>query len=226
MQDALESLFGPGVGLLGFAVMIFLFAPKVMAWRKKRRTKKQEAQEAQQQRDLGMRAMRMAPSQRVTTSLPHPVHGEAIDTIGPDKKSVFLASISWICPCILALWIVPQGEVSLRAAVTIGSVFLVFIGAMTLLHIHDHIQFYRTGMIGTIRGKSFTMDYNTICDVTRRPALLPWMAPTYLLHLDNNQLMAIDVSYLSCSHDRIDQLLKTLAPRVIANAAQETMRRL
>ncbi|MBQ1890198.1 MAG: hypothetical protein II160_05805 [Selenomonas sp.] len=223
-QEALSDLFGPGVGLVGFAVMLALFLPKLVKWMRSRRAKR-EAREAQKPKPMGMRSMQIEPSAAAESIPDHPDHGQALECFKPDRVAILLQILCWILPLAAVLIFVSPGHRSLFAIMLAASIPLALIGLFGLSHLNDHITFYRTGMTGKINGKPLSVDYNAICETNKRSALLPWMAPTYLLHLDDNQIVTIDATAYRCSKKRPAQLMAALAPRIISSAAEETMRK-
>ena len=222
-QEALSDLFGPGVGLVGFAVMIVLFLPKFIRWRRSRRAKR-EAQAAQKPKPMGMRSMQMDPSECAKTMMDHPDHGQAIEYFSADKLAILLQVLCWILPLVAVVIFVSPSHRSLFAVMLIATIPLALIGLFGLKRLTNHITFYRTGMAGKIAGKPISIDYNAICETHKRSALLPWMAPAYLLHLDDNQIVTIDATEYRCDKKRPAQLISSLSPRIISSAAEETMR--
>ena len=222
-QEALSDLFGPGVGLVGFAVMIVLFLPKFIRWRRSRRAKR-EAKAAQKPKPMGMRSMQMAPTEAAKKLFDHPNHGEAIEYFAADKPAILLQVVCWILPLIGVVIFVSPSHRGLFAVTLIVTIPLALIGLFGLKRLTNHITFYRTGMTGKIGGKSISIDYNAICETRKRAAILPWMAPTYLLHLDDNQIVTIDATEYQCDKKRPAQLMASLSPRIISSAAEEMVR--
>ena len=222
-NEILSDFFGPGVGLVGFAVMLVLFLPKLLRYLKSRRAKR-DAKASQKPKPMGMRSIQATPSDRAANIIDHPDHGEAVENYCNDKISIILQAVSWILPLVIVLLFVPSNYRSIFAILLAATVPMALIGILSFKHLGDHITFYRTGMTGKLNGKHISIDYNAICETTERPALLPWMAPTYLIHLDDNQILSIDESSYKCKRKQTRKLIASLSPRVISSVAEENMR--
>ena len=141
-QEALSDLFGPGVGLVGFAVMLALFLPKLVKWMRSRRAKR-EAREAQKPKPMGMRSMQIEPSAAAESIPDHPDHGQALECFKPDRVAILLQILCWILPLAAVLIFVSPGHRSLFAIMLPASIPLALIGLFGLSHLNDHITFYR-----------------------------------------------------------------------------------
>ena len=228
MNNMLENIFGSSAaGLIGFGLMIVMFMPKVIKWYKDRRVKKKEA--AAHNSGYGARYLKYVPesaSRHAATGLQdHPEFGEALVVLKSDVKTIIGLTVVWCLPLILVLLLVPPRE-TIFGVLFIITVFFAVIGLYHLFHLGDKVVFYKTGLVGSFNGTKMSVDYNSIYDYFERPALLPWMAPTQVMRLEDKRLLVLDGRYFKC-HKRVPGLLMAaLSERVISSQTQEILNRM
>ncbi|MBO4351739.1 MAG: hypothetical protein J6A01_12470 [Proteobacteria bacterium] len=224
MQKALESIFGPEIlGLVGFAVMLLIFVPKVVRhYRGVRSHKKDPANKRTPV--LGLRAMTADPTESAASIDVHPDHGEALAFLRTDYKAILFESILWIVPLIAVFIAVPAGQRSLLTVLLVPTGIFAFIGLYHLIHLGDQVIFYRTGAILRHKLHKTMLDYNAICEITERKPLFPWMAPSYILHLEDDNIIDLDGTNYIDGRKQLKRLLHSLDARVIRSAADETKR--
>lgn len=224
MQKALESIFGPEIlGLVGFAVMLLIFIPKVVRhYRGVHSHKKDPANKRPQV--LGLRAMKAEPSSEAALMDEHPDHGNALAILRTDYKAILFESLLWIVPLIVVLFAVPSGQRSLLTVLLVPTGIFACIGLYHLLHLGDRIIFYRTGAIMHHKLQKKMLDYNAICEITERKPLFPWMAPSYILHLEDDKIIDLDGTNYIDGRNQLKRLLDSLDARIIRSAADETKR--
>ena len=179
MPSILESLFGgPVAGLVGFLLMLVMFMPKVIKWYKGRRAKKNETIE--KPKTYGARYIKkekITIDEKYLDMDMHPDHGEVIDCLEADRKTIVIQLLCWFLPLIL-VFCLPVSNYGLFGILMIGGVFLACLGLNNIFHLNDKIFFYRTGMVCHLGGAKTSIDYNAIYEYHERPALIPGMAPT------------------------------------------------
>ncbi|GEM_PF-3178168 len=224
MQKALESFFGPEIlGLVGFAIMLLIFIPKVVRHYRGVRSYKKDPSNNRPQ-IFGLRAMTAEPAETAASIDPHPDHGDAIAFLHTDYKAIIFESILWIVPIIVVLATVPAGQRSLLTVLLVPTGIFAFIGLFNLIHLRDSVIFYKTGAILRHKLHKRILDYNTICEITERKPLFPWMAPSYILHLEDDKIIDLDGTNYVDGRKQLKRLLNSLDARVIRSAADETKR--
>ena len=224
MQKALESIFGPELlGILGFAFMLLILVPKfVRRWRGVQSQKKDPNN--QRTPILGLRSMQADPDVSASQIEPHPDHGNALACLHADFKAIIAESILWIVPVIVVLLTIPAGQLSLRSILLVATIPLALVGMHHLIHLGDHVVFYKTGAIMRHKLRKISLDYNAICEITERKPILPWMSPSYILHLDDDKLVVLDGTCYVNGRKVLKKLLNAMDARTIRSAADEANR--
>ncbi len=224
MQEALESIFGPGIGLVGFVVMAIIIIPKFLTrWRGFSARKKGPVD--CRERIEGQRRIHLDMNTAVKGIADHPKHGKPLDILTSDWKPIIIETVCWLLPLLLILLFVPAGHHSVRTVALVMAIPMAIVGFITLAHLHDRVIFYETGCDITVKFSSKSIDYNSLCSMTERKPMIPWMAASYILHLDDAHLVVLDGTYLKRGR-QLKAILKSLDKRILTNAAQETMRRM
>lgn len=225
MQKALESFFGPELlGLLGLGFMLIMFVPKLIRhWRGKQSHKKDPNNE--RARILGLRSIQAETQDSAAQAAAHSEHGEAVAILRADIKTILLTFLLWELPIVVILLAVPSSQQSLFTILMVPAVLFACIGVLHLMHLADRATFYRTGVIIRDRLNSQTIDYNAICKVTMRKPLFAWMAPSYILHLEDDKIAVLDGTNYVQGKSQLKLLLDSLGERVIRSAADEASRK-
>ena len=214
-------MFGPGVGLIGFAVMFIILFPKIRArWRGFRA--RQRGPVDCRERITGERELGIAASEAVREASEHPEYGKPLEMMSPYIVGILIESICWCIPLLLTVLFVPAGQFGLRMMCLCVSGFLALIGLFVLAHLSDRVIFYRTGVEIRLRFHREYVDYNSIVSFTERPPLIPWMASSVILHLDDDRILVLDGFYLTRGR-RLKSLFAALPQRITHNAAREKM---
>ena len=219
MNGIFERLFGSSVaGLIGFGLMIVMFLPKIISWYKARRAKKKENTE--KPHGYGARflkhEMNVLGAEKSSAS-EHPEFGEAVAELKSDKAAIITFVAVFFIPMIAALSLILSSDRNYGILLIIA-IFIACWGMRYLLCLRDHIVFYRTGFAGYLNGLKVAVDYNAIFEHHERSALLPWMAPTYLMRLEDNRLIVIDGTFFKLGKSLPKKLLNHLSPRVSSQA--------
>lgn len=222
MQEALESIFGPGVGLLGLVFMAVMILPKFLVRWRGFHARKHGPVDCRP-RQMGMRRIRGEADADLPEIEVHPEHGEAIACFEVHLKGVLFEGLMWLLPLIITLVCIPADHYSLRGLALVISVPLAFFGIAVLTHCRDRITFYRTGFVLKQRLGVQSIDYNTVIEVTERQAMIPWVAPSQILRLDDDKHLVLNGAYFMQGR-RFGQFLARLSPRVQTSAAAETFR--
>ena len=221
MQEALESIFGPGVGLIGFVIMFIILWPKIRArWRGFRA--RQKGPVDCRERRVGLRALELPAEEAASRLSSHPEHGAPVDLMTADYPMILLETICWCLPLAGTLLFISPGQYSLRMLCLVVSIFLAFVGILNLMHLGDKVAFYRTGAVIRLKFKKLSLDYNSIVSFTERTPLIPWLAPGVILHLDDDRLVVLDGFYLTRGR-RLKPLLSALPERISHSAASEKL---
>lgn len=221
MQEALESLFGPGVGLIGFFVMLIIMAPKIRNyWRGFRSRQKGPAD--CRTRITGQRVLPLAPNISAQNLPKHPEHGEPVDLMTANIPIVLVETLIWLSPLILTLCCIPQGYYSLKTLCLVVSTIIALFGVLQFLHLFDRVAFYKTGAVIRTALKKRSIDYNAILSYTERNALIPWRPSAFILHLDDNQLLVIEGANLKNGR-HLKDIFRALPARIAHNAATEKL---
>ena len=163
MEEALQSIFGPWVSLIGFGVMILMFAPKVVAWWKRKKahaTSKDDVPNV----ELETRVLSCGGEKPALPA--HPRFGEAAASLRPRRKIIAAQSAAWFLPLIVNLLLPPSVE--MRAPLLLLTLPLVFVGIWGMRHLCDSAVFYRTGFTVHEFLSTREIDYNAVTSVRKR----------------------------------------------------------
>lgn len=212
MQDALESIFGPAAGLIGFAVLIVLFLPKVIVWWRGVRARRREAHSTHRPRILGCRSLHLPVSPEAVSVPVHPTYGEAIMRLECAKLHIFGMFFLSCLPIGIAS-LIPEGHYSLRLLFLLIGIPLVLLGIYSLLNLGNHVIFYRTGMEARLAWRRFGADYNTIVSFRQHHSSM-------LLRLDDDRLITLNGIHYRDGVQRIKSAFDHLGERTMMNAAE------
>ncbi len=222
MQEALESIFGPGVGLIGFVVMAIIILPKFLVrWRGFRA--RQKGPVDCRPRQTGLRAIHIEPFPEAESYEAHPDHGRTMAVFSANRLVILLETIGWLLPLLAVIIFVPSGHQSLRVISLCAAIPIACIGLFSLSHLGDKLIFYQTGAVFRIKFGKSSIDYNSIYSMTERKSMIPGLASTYILHMDDEKLIALDGSILKQGHS-LKPLFRSLDARVRSSASEETFR--
>lgn len=219
MMEVLESFFGPGVGLIGFAVMVAMILPKfIVRWR-------------------GFRARRRGSDSHIDTRLdereltldgekptlePHARFGEARLDLQGRSRFLFVCGFLWIVPLLFALLMPASWDI--RNPTLICAVPLACLGLWRLRHVFDHTVFYRTGFVQQIGFKCREIDYNAVVGYRKRASVFPDHASTYIFLIEDESPIIFDGNAYFDGGKKVASVIKGLAPRKIKNSATEVLK--
>lgn len=219
MNGIFEQLFGSAAaGLIGFGLMIVMFMPKVFKWYKDRRAKKKDSSE--KPLGYGARYIKHELSfnkNEESKASEHPDFGESVAELRPDKRSIVILVIVWLLPLLFVLYLILTSDKNYGVLLIIA-MLIAFWGLSYLFRFRDRLVFYRTGFAGHLNGLKIAVDYNAIFEYHERPAMIPWMAPTYLLRLEDNTLVVIDGTFFEYGKSLPKKILKGLSARISSQA--------
>ncbi|MBO5752391.1 MAG: hypothetical protein J6S69_01705 [Proteobacteria bacterium] len=222
MQEALESIFGPGVGLLGLVFMAFMLLPKFLRrWRGFHARKHGPAD--CRPRKVGVRRILGETDTNAADVDAHPEHGKAVVVLRENPKAAIIGGLLWMSPMIAALSFIPSDAYSVRSLAIALSIPLALIGLVTFMHCRDRAIFYQTGFVFYRKFRQRSLDYNMIVSVTEQPSIIPGMTASQILQLDDNQYMVMDGVYMQQGF-RLKGLFGRLPPRVKGSDAEEKLR--
>ena len=222
MQEVLNSLFGPATGLIGMALLVIMLLPKfVVRWRGRQARKQNPSQSCPKPK--GLRALEMEAFSGSASVASDAVHGEALAVLRGLKMRPLLDLILYVGPLVLVLLFVPEGHFSLRMMLLVVTIPVALMGVAGLRHLGDAITFYRTGVCGRLGMKRVDIDYNEIIEVTERKSMFAFFAPSYILHLDNGDVLEFNGGYFEDGR-RLKRILGSLGTRIVVNASEEKMR--
>lgn len=222
MQEALESIFGPGVGLLGLLFMFVMIAPKFLRRWRGFHARKHGPVDCRP-RLRGCRRIAGDADTELSETEAHPEHGEVIACLQADPKVSVIMGCLWMLPMIVSLVWIPADQYSLRGLAVSIALPMVVIGLATFLHCRDRAIFYRTGFVFYRRFRKTSLDYNMVVSVTERPSLVPLAASSQILRLDDNSFVVLDGIYMRQGF-RLKGLFGRLTPRVKSSDAAEKFR--
>ncbi|MBQ1926241.1 MAG: hypothetical protein II180_09000 [Proteobacteria bacterium] len=222
MQEVLNSLFGPATGLIGMALLVIMLLPKfVVRWRGRNARKRTPVQE--RLKPKGLRALEMEPWASCKDIAAHETHGETFAALKGLVFRPLIELIVCVAPLVLVILFVPAGQFSLRVILFVVTIPLALMGLLSLKHLGDSVVFYKTGFCGRIGMKRVDHDYNEIIEVTERKAMIPGLASSYILHLDDGHVMDVNGGYFADGR-RLKRIFGSLGTRVVVNASEEKMR--
>lgn len=223
MQEALESIFGPGVGLLGLVFMAFMLLPKFLRrWRGFHARKHGPAD--CRPRKVGLRRILGDTDANAADVDAHPEHGEAVVVLKANPKAALISGSLWMVPMMAALIFIPADAYSIRSLAIAISIPLALIGLVTLMHCRDRAIFYRTGFVFYRKFRQKSLDYNMIVSVTEQPSIIPGMTANQILQLDDNHYILMNGAYMQQGF-RLKGLFGRLPPRVKGSDAEEKLRK-
>ena len=220
MKDALESLFGPGVGLIGFAIMVAMILPKfIVRWRgfraRQRGAEIHVADNQLEERELGWKDTRI-------TLAANDRFGEACAELRSRSRYLFIYGLLWIVPLLLN-FLMPLSW-SFRPAFFVCTIPCACFGLWQLRHVFDHTVFYRTGFIQKIGFKYREIDYNAVVGYRKRASIFPDRPSTYIFLIEDESPVIFEGNAYFEGGKIVASVIKHLAPRKIRNAATEVLK--
>ena len=220
MKDALESLFGPGVGLIGFAIMVAMILPKfIVRWRgfraRQRGADIHVADNKLEERELDWKenGLSLAASDRF---------GEACAELRSRSRYLFLCGLLWIVPLLLNL-LMPLSW-AFRPAFFVCTIPCACMGLWQLRHVFDHTVFYRTGFVQQIGFRYREIDYNAVVGYRKRASVFPDRPSTYIFLIEDESPVVFEGNAYFDGGKIVASVIKNLAPRKIKNAATEVLK--
>lgn len=222
MQEVLNSLFGPATGLIGMALLVIMLLPKfVVRWRGRQARKQNPSQS--RPKPKGLRALEMDALSGSESVSADAAHGEALAVLRGLRMRPLIDLILYVCPLVLVLLFVPEGHFSLRMMLLIVTIPVALMGLSGLRHVGDAITFYKTGVCGRLGLKRVDIDYNEIIEVTERKSMVAFLAPSYILHLDDGRVLEFNGGYFEDGR-RLKRIFGSLGARIVVNASEEKLR--
>lgn len=216
MMNVWESLFGPGVGLIGFAVMVVMIVPKfIVRWRGFRaRRRGAEIHVAENQ----LEDRELTWPDKITSLEPHARFGEACAELRTKSRYVFVCALLWILPLLLNL-LIPITW-SMRTPAFICTVPFACLGLWKMRHVFDHTVFYRTGFVQHLGFRYREIDYNAVVGYRKRASFFAEHPPTYIFLIEDESPAIFDGNTYVDGGKMIDGVLRGLAPRQIKKRIQ------
>lgn len=222
MQEALESIFGPGVGLLGLLFMAVMILPKFLVRWRGFHARKHGPVDCRP-RQMGLRRIAGDVDVASVNADAHPEYGEMVASLDANPKVALISGLLWMTPMITSLLLIPSDQYSMRGLAVAVSLPMVIIGLVTWMHCCDRAVFYRTGIVFHRKFRQKSLDYNMILSVTEQSSLIPLMASSQILRLDDDKHIVLDGAYMRQGF-RLKGLFGRLAPRVKGCDAEEKLR--
>lgn len=217
MQSAMESMFGPWLGIAGFAMMVMMFAPKVIVWYRGYRLRRRGA-------DAYVQASKLVPrelsySEGGTAQAAHERFGEACVQLAVRRRYVALTSLLWMLPFMLN-YVMPQTW-DMRLVLFVVTIPFAFAGLWRIRHIFDKTIFYKTGFVHQIGFARREIDYNAVINFRKRQSSMTLTTSSYIFIVEDEPPVAFDCAEYVEGSRTVARVIKGLAPRALRSAAQE-----
>jgi len=221
MSDALRSIFGDWIGLIGLAVMFVILAPKMLTrWRGFRQRKRGEDSEIVN----ALRGTRALSYQGTKPTIKaHDEFGAACAIMNSRRLYILICSIAWIAPFIIN-YSIPK-EFGIRFALFYLTIPLLIIGLFRLFHIIDKAIFYEKGFVIRYGLSRRSIDYNAVIDIQRRASMINAATTNYIFHIENESPVDFICANYSDKARTVARVIKGLEPRKTRSAAIELARK-
>ncbi len=217
MMDALQSTFGPWVGLAGFAVLMITFLPKVVVWYRGFRSRRRGSDCHIDERRLIDRELTYPDA--APDLVAHAKFGASCAALMPRRKYILLCSLGWLVP--LALNLLMPTSWALRLPLFLMTVPIAAIGVWRLRHVLDKTVFYKTGFVHRIGFSKREIDYNAVIGFRKRQSSLTMTTSSYVFLIEDESPVAFMCADYFDGSRKVARVIKGLAPRMLRSVAEE-----
>ncbi len=221
MSDALRSIFGDWIGIVGLSVMLLILAPKMLTrWRGFQQRKRGEDIEIVN----ALRGKRALVYQDEKPALhAHEEFGTACAVIYARRFYIILSSLIWFAPFVIN-YLFPK-DLEIRSALFFLTTPLLFFGFLKVIHIIDKTIFYETGFVVRYGLSRRSIDYNSVTNIQRRSSWIDASTTNYIFQIENESPVDFICSHYADKARTVSKVIKGLAPRKTRSAALELSRK-